>query len=50
MAHNQVVGVPLHLTRTLETYFLHRQDLMHDIEQEDVDQLKGNRKPEARSN
>jgi hypothetical protein len=45
MAHNQVVGVPLHLTRTLETYFLHRQDLMHDIEQEDVDQLKGNRKP-----
>ena len=50
MAHNQVVGVPLHLTRTLETYFLHRKDLMRDIEQEDVDQLKGNRKPGARSN
>jgi hypothetical protein len=50
MTHNQVVDVPLHLTRTLGTYFSHRQDFMRDIEQEDVDHLKGNWKPEARSN
>jgi hypothetical protein len=43
MAYNQVVGVPLHWTRSLETYLLHRQDMMRDIEQEDVDQLKGHR-------
>jgi len=50
MAHNQVVGVPSHLTRSLQTYFLHRQDMMRDIEQEDLEQLKGNRKPEVPSN
>jgi hypothetical protein len=41
MAHNQVVGVPLRLTGTLETYFLHRKDLMRDIEQEDVRPAEG---------
>jgi hypothetical protein len=50
MAHNQVVGVPLHLTRSLETYFLHRQDMMRDIEQEDIDQQKARPKPKERSN
>ena len=50
MAHNQVVGVPLHLTRTLQTYFLHRQDMMRDIEEGDIDQQKAQSKPKERSN
>jgi hypothetical protein len=50
MVHNQVVGVPLGLTRGFNAYFLHRKDLMRDIEQEDVEHLKGNREPEERSN
>jgi hypothetical protein len=50
MAHNQVVGVPLHLTRSLGTYFLHRQDMMRDIEQEDIEQQKAQPRPKERSN
>ena len=50
MAHNQVVGVPLHLTRTLETYFLHRQDMMRDIERQDIEQLKVQSMSKERSN
>jgi hypothetical protein len=40
MAHNQFVAVPLRLTHSLETYFLHRKDMMQHIEQEDIDQQK----------
>jgi hypothetical protein len=40
MAHNQFVGVPVRLTVSLETYFLHRKDMMQHIEQEDLEQLK----------
>ena len=50
MAHNQVVGVPLHLTRTLETYFLHRQDMMRDIERQDIEQQKAQSISKERSN
>ena len=49
MAHNQFVGVPLRLGRSLETYFLHRQDMMRNIEREDMDEQKALR-PEERSN
>jgi len=38
MAHNQFVNVPLRLTHSLETYFLHRKDMMQHIEQEDIEQ------------
>jgi hypothetical protein len=50
MAHNQFVGVPLHLTRSLQTYFLHRQDMMRDIEQEDIEQQKSQPKMKERFN
>lgn len=40
MAHNQVVDVPLRMTHDLEAYFLHRNDLMQQIEQEDIEQQK----------
>jgi len=50
MAHNQFVGVPLHLTRSLESYFLHRQDMMRDIEQEDIEQRKAQPTTKERSN
>jgi len=40
MAHNQFVAVPLRLTHSLETYFLHRKDMMQHIEQEDLEQQK----------
>jgi hypothetical protein len=40
MAHNQFVVVPLRLTHSLETYFLHRNDMMQHIEQEDIQQHK----------
>ncbi|MBZ5698592.1 MAG: hypothetical protein LAN18_08595 [Acidobacteriia bacterium] len=41
MAHNQFVAVPLRLTHSLETYFLHRKDMMQHIEQEDIEQQRG---------
>jgi hypothetical protein len=50
MAHNQFVGVPLHLTRSLESYFLHRQDMMRDIEQGDIEQRKAQPTTKERSN
>ena len=40
MAHNQFVAVPLRLTYSLETYFLHRKDMMQHIEHEDIEQQK----------
>jgi hypothetical protein len=43
MVHNQVVVVPLRMTHSLETYFLHRKDMMQHIEQEDVEQQKRQR-------
>jgi hypothetical protein len=43
MIHNQVVVVPLRLTHSLGTYFLHRKDMMQHIEQEDIEQQKARR-------
>lgn len=40
MVHNQVVDVPLRMTHDLQAYFLHRADLMQQIEQEDIEQQK----------
>ena len=40
MVHNQLVVAPLRLTHSLETYFLHRKDMMRHIEQEDIEQQK----------
>jgi hypothetical protein len=45
MAHNQFVEVPLRITHSLETYFLHRGDMMQHIEQEDIEQQKMERTP-----
>jgi len=39
MVHNQF-NVPLRLTHSLESYFLHRKDMMQQIEQEDIEQQK----------
>jgi hypothetical protein len=38
MLHNQVSVVPLRVEHSLETYFLHRADMMRHIEQEDIEQ------------
>ena len=43
MVHNQIVVVPLRMTHSLETYFLHRKEMMQHIEQEDVEQQKRQR-------
>jgi hypothetical protein len=40
MVHNQFVNVPLRITHSLETYFLHRNEMMQHIEQEDIEQQK----------
>ena len=40
MVRNQFREVPLRLTHSLETYILHRRDMMQHIEQEDIEQLK----------
>jgi hypothetical protein len=40
MVHNQFVVAPLRLTHSLETYFLHRKQLMQHIEREDIEQQK----------
>jgi len=50
MVHNQLVVVPLRMTHSLETYFLHRKDMMEHIEQEDIEQQKARRAPENRLN
>jgi hypothetical protein len=38
MLHNQSAVVPLRMEHSLETYFLHRRDMMQHIEQEDIEQ------------
>ena len=38
MAHNQFSVVPVRLEHSLETYFLHRNEMMKHIEQEDIEQ------------
>jgi hypothetical protein len=40
MVHNQFVEVPARVTHGLETYFLHRSEMMQHIEQEDIEQQK----------
>lgn len=40
MVHNQLVVVPLRMTHSLQTYFLHRTDMMQHIEQEDIEQQR----------
>jgi len=40
MVKNQFVGVPLRITHSMETYFLHRNEMMQHIEQEDIEQQK----------
>jgi len=40
MVHNQVVDVPLRMEHSLETYFMHRGEMMRHIEQEDIEQQK----------
>jgi hypothetical protein len=45
MARNQLVVVPTQMTHSLETYFLHRRDMMREIEEEDIDQQNGRRMP-----
>jgi len=40
MVHNQLVAVPSRLTHRLETYFLHRNEMMQRIEQEDIEEQK----------
>ena len=40
MVRNQFVEVPLRITHSAETYFLHRDEMMHHIEQEDIEQQK----------
>ena len=40
MVHNQFAVVPVRIEHSLETYFLHRRDMMQHIEQEDIEQQK----------
>jgi hypothetical protein len=40
MVDNQFVNVPMRLTHSLESYFLHRKDMMQHIEEEDLEQQK----------
>ncbi len=46
MTHNQLVEAPLRLRSSLENYFFHRQDMMQQIEQEDIEQQKDRQKQE----
>jgi hypothetical protein len=46
MVHNQIVVVPLRMKHHLETYFLHRSEMMQQIEQEDIEQQKVERSRE----
>lgn len=45
MVHNQFAVVPVRIEHSLETYFLHRRDMMQHIEQEDIEQQKEERTP-----
>ena len=40
MVHNQFFVVPRQLSARLQTYLFHRRDLMREIEQRDIDQMK----------
>jgi hypothetical protein len=40
MVHSQFVDVPEQLTNSLQSYFLHRGELMQHIEQQDIEQQK----------
>jgi Dolichyl-phosphate-mannose-protein mannosyltransferase len=40
MVQNQFTAVPARVTHSLETYFLHRKEMMQHIEQEDIEQQK----------
>jgi hypothetical protein len=40
MVHNQFIEVPQHVTHSLDTYFLHRDEMMQNIELEDIEQRK----------
>ena len=40
MVHNQFAVVPLRMKHHLETYFLHRSEMMRQIEQEDIEQQR----------
>ena len=40
MVHNQVVEVLPRMTHSLETYFMHRGEMMQNIEHEDIEQQK----------
>ena len=40
MIHNQVSVVPRQLAAHLENYLFHRRDLMRQIEDRDIDQMK----------
>jgi hypothetical protein len=44
-AYNQVHVVPRQMTSQLRSYLFHRSDLMHQIEQKDVEQMKKNAVP-----
>ena len=46
MIHNQIVVVPLRMKHHLETYFLHRSEMMQQIEQKDIEQQKAERSQE----
>ena len=50
MVHNQLLVVPLRMTHSLQTYFLHRKDMMQQIEQEDIEQQRARGAPEDRLN
>ncbi len=45
MIRNQFVEVPRRMTQNLETYFIHRGDMMRNIERGDIEQQKLERAP-----
>ena len=45
LVHNQFDEVPRQTTRSLDSYFLHRGEMMQNIEQEDIEQQKLTRTP-----
>ena len=46
MVHNQFTEVPVRMGHSLQSYFLHRRDMMQHIEQEDIEQQKSEKSPE----
>jgi hypothetical protein len=48
MAHQQVVEVPAKLTQNLHAYLVRRRDMMKHIEQEDVNQLEGQKAKQSK--